>query len=453
MTAPDVHLEREVAFEDLFFSTTDRRGVIDGSNTVFCRYAQYSMDRLLGAPHNIVRHPDMPGGVFRIMWDLLLAGKPMAGYVANLASDGTTYWVFATITPLGDGFLSVRQRPCVTDTLRTAVALYEQVRPAELEAQRDGATRVQAARSGAEAITEALAGLGFADYSDFIRRAVPAEVAARRAETTWTAPDPRDPVDGVTRALLDAAVAVDRALDTQDAALGDLATLSAALADASARTVGSVRHLDGAVASAMSASREVSDTQPVLANVARPLAETSGWLRAAFDELGLLLDRARLGIAELQLRTALARLHDETLAEFAREMSAAEAPERAPLYVQQLCHALEATVATVTQETAMTRAVLDDVADALTEVQDRMLEFQRLLATWRLLIPRYGLSRQLDPYTAPIDGQLNAGIALIGQVRELAHRCVIGGRRLDAEPLSRAVGAVVAARGAAVRAS
>lgn len=453
MTAQAGSVEREVAFEDLFFSTTDRKGVIDGSNSVFCHYAQYSMDELIGAPHNIIRHPDMPGGVFHIMWDLLLSGRPMAGYVANLAADGATYWVFATITPLGDGFLSVRQRPCVTDTFRTAVALYGQVRPAELEARRAGATRAQAARSGAAAIEEAVTGLGFADYSDFIRHAVPAEVAARRATTSWTAPDPRDPVDGFARRLVDAAIAVDRALDTQEATLAELETLSAALADASTQSVGSVRQLDGAVTSATTASQEVHETQPVLAKVARPLVETSGWLRGAFDELARLLGTARLGISELRLNNALARLHDETLAEFAREMAADEAPERAPVYVQQLCRALEETVIAVTQETAMTHAVLDDVADALIEVQERMLEFQRHLATWRLLIPRYGLSRQLDPYTGPIDVQLNAGLTLIGQVHALAQQCVTSARGLDAGPLSRAVSAVVAAREAAVGAA
>ena len=375
----------------------------------------------------------------------------MAGYVANLAADGATYWVFATITPLGDGFLSVRQRPCVTDTFHTAASLYDQVRPAELEARREGATRAQAARSGAEAIEEAVAGLGFADYSDFIRHAVPAEVAARRAAASWTAPDPRDPADGVTRGLVDAAISIDRALDTQEAALGELEALSAALAEASTQTVGSVTQLDSAVLSATSASQEVHETQPVLAKVALPVAETSGWLRAAFDELARILGQARRGISELQLRTALARLHDEMLAEFAREMAADEAPERAPVYVQQLCRALEKTVTTVTRETAMTHAVLEDVADALIEVQEKMLEFQRHLATWRLLIPRYGLSAQLDPYTGPIDGQLNAGLTLIGQVRELAQQCVTSSRRLDAEPLSSAVHAVVAAREAAGR--
>lgn len=453
MAEQTASVEREVAFEDLFFSTTDRKGVIEGSNTVFCHYARYSMDELLGAPHNIIRHPDMPGGVFHIMWDLLLSGRPMAGYVANLAADGATYWVFATITPLGDGFLSVRQRPCVTDTFRTATALYEQVRPAELEARREGAGRAQAAHAGAQTIQEAIVGLGFADYPDFIRHAVPAEVAARRAVTSWTAADPRDPVDGVTRALVDAAVSVDRALDTQEAALSELETLSAALDEASSRSVGSVRQLDSAVTSATAASQEVHETEPVLATVARPVAETSGWLRGAFDELARLLARARRGISELQLNNALARLHDETLAEFAREMAAGEAPERAPVYVQQLCRALEETATTVTQETAMTRAVLDDVADALTEVREKMLEFQRHLATWRLLIPRYGLSRQLDPYTGPIDGQLNAGMTLIGQVHEVAQQCVTSARRLDAEPLARAVRAVVAAREAAVHAA
>ncbi len=446
MPATPTGIERVVAVQDLFFSTTDRKGTIDGSNAVFCHYAQYSMAELLGAPHNIIRHPGMPAGVFHAMWDLLLSGRPMAGYVANLASDGATYWVFATITPLGDGFLSVRQRPCQTDLFRTAVELYDQVRPAELAAREAGASRVQAAEQGAQMINDAVVGLGFADYSDFIRTAVPAEITARRGQTTWTGRDPRDPGYGLTQDLVDAAIAVDTALDHQMLGLDELEALSAALAEASADAIASIDRLTAAVDSAVAASQEVSETQPVLGKVVKPISESSLWLHNAFDQVGGPLDEVRGRVGDLRLRTALARLHDETLAEFAREMAAGDAPERAPLYMEELCRALTETATAVGDETHLTHDSLLRLAGTLDEIQERMREFQRLLATWRLLIPRYGLSQRLDPFTRPIDQQLAAGLTHLVRVRQLSTKCVAAARPIDPKPLADAVSAIDRAR-------
>jgi hypothetical protein len=83
---------------------------------VFADVSGYSIEELVGSPHNMIRHPDMPAGVFRgIPADAgsLLSGRAMAAFVKNLAKDGSAYWVFATITPLDGGFLSVRM-PVVT---------------------------------------------------------------------------------------------------------------------------------------------------------------------------------------------------------------------------------------------------------------------------------------------------------------------------------------------------
>ena len=99
-------LFHDVPIEDLFFSTTDAKGVIDEANEVFARNSRYERSELLGAPHNIIRHPDMPGAVFKATWDLLGAGHPVCAYVKNLARDGSTYWAFATIVPIAGRFLS-----------------------------------------------------------------------------------------------------------------------------------------------------------------------------------------------------------------------------------------------------------------------------------------------------------------------------------------------------------
>jgi len=438
--------ERKVAASDLFFSTTDRKGVIDGANAVFCDYARYSMDELLREPHNIIRHPDMPGGAFQIMWDLLLAGHPMGAYVKNLAHDGQTYWVFATITPLGDGFLSVRQAPCRSDLFAAANALYAKVLPMELAARSAGASRIAAARLGAAALAEGIESLGFASYADFIRMAVPAEIRARRELVTWTAPDPRDPASGVARDLIDAAIAVDQALDSQMSGLEELEMLSGRLAQTSDQMEQSVGRLRSAVGAAVAASGEVAATEPVLGRVVGPLSAISQWLLEAIEDLRLRLTEVRGRISELRLRIALARLQDETLAEFAREMAAGDAPERAPVYVQQLCRALEETATTAAREVVVTNEGLRTLAQDLVEVEREMRTFQRQLATWRLLIPRYRLSQRLDPFTEPIDAQLKSGLRQVSSVRQLADQCLASSRPFDSGPLSHAVNAVVQAR-------
>lgn len=109
--------EHQVGVNELFFSTTNRVGVIEEANSVFVRLSGYDRDELLGAPHNIIRHPMMPGGAFRVMWDTLATGEPFGAYVHNMAHNGSRYDVFATITPLRGGYLSVRTRPMCTEVM------------------------------------------------------------------------------------------------------------------------------------------------------------------------------------------------------------------------------------------------------------------------------------------------------------------------------------------------
>ena len=133
-TAPSgaVH---EVGVDEIFFSTTDAKGIIERSNDVFVRLSHFERDELAGAPHNLIRHPEMPGGAFHAMWATLKAGSPFAAYVRNLAANGSEYDVFATVTPLrSGGYLSVRTRPVCTDLFQTACAIYDDARSVEDQA-------------------------------------------------------------------------------------------------------------------------------------------------------------------------------------------------------------------------------------------------------------------------------------------------------------------------------
>jgi len=92
-------VERSFAPHELIVSKTDARGVITYANDVFLRVGAYSLGEVIGQPHNLIRHPDMPRAVFKLLWDTLAARQELFAYINNLAADGANYWVLAHVTP------------------------------------------------------------------------------------------------------------------------------------------------------------------------------------------------------------------------------------------------------------------------------------------------------------------------------------------------------------------
>jgi PAS domain S-box-containing protein len=109
--------EVRVKDDDFIVSKTDTKGRITYCNRVFMHIAGYDEEELLGAQHNIVRHPDMPRAVFKLLWQTLESGKEFFGYVKNMTQSGDYYWVFANVTPSVNaqgrliGYYSVRRAP------------------------------------------------------------------------------------------------------------------------------------------------------------------------------------------------------------------------------------------------------------------------------------------------------------------------------------------------------
>jgi PAS domain S-box-containing protein len=91
----------EVTFDEheILVSKTDARGVILYADDTFIRIAGYTEEELLGKPHAIVRHPEMPRCVFKLLWDTIANGRELFAYVVNLCKSGDHYWVFAHVTP------------------------------------------------------------------------------------------------------------------------------------------------------------------------------------------------------------------------------------------------------------------------------------------------------------------------------------------------------------------
>jgi len=110
-------IERGLGDEDFIVTKTDAKGRILYANRIFITLSGYTEAELLGSQHNIIRHPEMPRSVFKLLWDTISAGQEFIGYVKNLARDGSHYWVLATVTPDRDaagnivGYTSVRRKP------------------------------------------------------------------------------------------------------------------------------------------------------------------------------------------------------------------------------------------------------------------------------------------------------------------------------------------------------
>ena len=129
--------EEETILDDYAFlvSETDEKGIIRFANRDFCNIAEYNLEELIGKPHNIVRHKDMPKAAFKSLWDTVQKGEIWTGYVKNRAKNGDFYWVYATVFPTvtsenTKGFLSCRRKASVEE-IKTHENLYKLLRMSE----------------------------------------------------------------------------------------------------------------------------------------------------------------------------------------------------------------------------------------------------------------------------------------------------------------------------------
>ncbi|WP_323783302.1 PAS domain-containing protein [Thalassovita sp.] len=165
--------EMPFGIEEMFFSKTDKRGVINAFNSVFVRVSGFDGEDLQGAPHKILRHPDMPKAVFWLLWNGLQSGHPVGAYVKNKTKDGKYYWVFALAAPVEDGYFSVRIKPS-SETYLRVVDLYKEIRAAELSED-------LSAEESAQRLLLRLKQMGFPNYGWFQSTAFCTEFEARQS--------------------------------------------------------------------------------------------------------------------------------------------------------------------------------------------------------------------------------------------------------------------------------
>lgn len=121
----------ELQADDILISATDTRGHISFANNCFYEIAEYEAGELVGQPHNVIRHPDMPKTAFADLWAVIKTGKLWQGYVANRSKHGRLYWVKANVFPCLEngkivGYISIRTRP-ESDMVRKAIEAYRLV--------------------------------------------------------------------------------------------------------------------------------------------------------------------------------------------------------------------------------------------------------------------------------------------------------------------------------------
>ncbi|MFT7860508.1 MAG: PAS domain-containing protein [Sulfurimonas sp.] len=130
-------IDEEYMFDDLVIvSQTDPKGIITYANKAFCTVSGYTVDELVGQPHSIIRHPDMPAAAFQKLWDTIQDGQAWNGIVKNLRKDGRFYWVDTEILPIKDkddnitGYIAARRaasRKDIVDSEETYKKMQEAV--------------------------------------------------------------------------------------------------------------------------------------------------------------------------------------------------------------------------------------------------------------------------------------------------------------------------------------
>ncbi len=161
-------IERFFGEDQIIVSKTDTRGIITYANSVFLEIAGYTEEEVLGANHNIIRHPDMPRCVFKLLWDTLQAGEEIFAYVVNMAKGGDHYWVWAHVTPTFDsqghiiGYHSNRRVPDRT-AVDKASALYKDL----CKIEHDGGDGSAAMKASLDAVVSLLEEAGIS-YDEFV---------------------------------------------------------------------------------------------------------------------------------------------------------------------------------------------------------------------------------------------------------------------------------------------
>ena len=399
--------ERLFGAEDVFFSTTDRKGVIRNANQTFLTLARHPREEMVGAPHNIIRHDDMPAGVFKLMWDDIQAGRPVCAYVLNRAGDGLDYWVFATVTAVEGGYVSVRTKPLDEGAFAAVREVYGRVRALEREAIEQGAPRRQVAEKGAEALLTELAALGFSSLSDFSIASLPTE-AVLLIEAGVRVPH-RDGMEGPAATILGRARDIERDSDTLVGQMGGYRSLLDGLGAWMEEAPGIIERArrTGELVSMFDSQDPESSVPAVAARVAERTAHAVEQLTGLTETVSSLY-RA---VQELSFRASLMRLHTLVLGSYAAAVVDGT-EEDVPAAMTELHHALAVDLAAAGAACADLSARRDGLDGAMRLVVSDLDRTRRPFDRWlRALQGEYATLRE---------GREGDVLALLGEAERLS---------------------------------
>jgi len=171
-------VEKTFREDQIIVSKTDLKGRLTYVNDVFVDISGYPESDLIGQPHSVIRHPEMPRSVFKLLWDTISSGEELFAYVKNLSADGSHYWVLAHVTPTLDGSGAVlgyhsNRRTASRDALAVIEPLYGEL----LREERKHSRAIEATAAGYALLERKLAELG-RTYDEFVWSLSQEEVAA-----------------------------------------------------------------------------------------------------------------------------------------------------------------------------------------------------------------------------------------------------------------------------------
>ena len=323
MVESAAHVEHVFAADELFFSTTDSHGRIRRANSTFMRLSGYPRGALVGRAHNVVRHADMPAGLFRSIWDAIEEGRAASAYITNRSSDDGHYRVFATIVPSGSGYLSVRTLPMLTDLRDDIEAAYARVRDVEEASAAAGSTRREVAAAGQAALQAELQALGYADAIDFTRRVLVAEVGELLAHGVGIPDSPQ--TEGPVARILGAMGRI----EAETAGLVGILQEGQRLADLLGERAGEIEALSTRLGTLREAMRAVGTDVEVLGHgeqaddVAARCQQVDALVLECSEQLHPLssqIEALRGDLDSVSFRIALARLHNLAAGLFALQI-------------------------------------------------------------------------------------------------------------------------------------
>ena len=380
-------VEHVFAADELFFSTTDSHGRIRRANSTFMRLSGYPRGALVGRAHNVVRHADMPAGLFRSIWDAIEAGRAASAYITNRSSDEGHYRVFATIVPSGSGYLSVRTLPMLTELRDDVEAAYARVRDVEEASAAAGSTRREVAAAGQAAFQAELQALGYADAIDFTRRVLVAEVGALLAHGVGIPDSPQ--AEGPVARILGAMGRI----EAETAGLVGILQEGQRLVDLLGRRAGEIEALSARLGSLREAMRAVGADVKVLGHsqqaddVVARCQQVDALVLECSEQLHPLssqIEALRGDLDSVSFRIALARLHNLAAGIFALQILQGQDEVDANDAVgslTELCSALSDGADNLTQRVGLLDArrelvggELDVVAEDLGVIQGPILE-------------------------------------------------------------------------------